>query len=208
MSAELFTPERGPVALVIEALTRAECSPRRSGEGWTARCPAHEDRVASLSVSAGTGSCALLCCHAGCPTAVIVEKLGLRMQQLFPSATRVEGRTTTYDIRDPGGTVVARHVRRDVPGSHKRFFWQRPDGSKGLGGVRSSALPLYGSEHVSGMPESATIVVTEGEKAALALQRAGSHALGTVTGAGGCPEESALRVLSVVSRVMLKKEVA
>ena len=40
---------------------------RPSGEGFTARCPAHEDREASLSVTEGTkGATVVLHCFAGC----------------------------------------------------------------------------------------------------------------------------------------------
>ena len=43
-----------PVSLVVARLEEAGCSPRRSGAGWSAKCPAHDDRKASLSVSEGT----------------------------------------------------------------------------------------------------------------------------------------------------------
>jgi len=40
---------------------------RRSGSGHAARCPAHDDRHASLSVGEGEGGRVLLKCHAGTP---------------------------------------------------------------------------------------------------------------------------------------------
>ena len=43
---------------------------------WEARCPAHEDQRASLSISIGDDGRTLLHCHAGCPTEEIVGKLG------------------------------------------------------------------------------------------------------------------------------------
>ena len=48
----------------IEILTRL-IGVRRSGEGWTAQCPAHEDKQSSLSVHHRDGKW-LLKCHAGC----------------------------------------------------------------------------------------------------------------------------------------------
>jgi putative DNA primase/helicase len=50
----------------------------RSGDGWTARCPAHDDRHNSLSVHHRDG-CWLLKCHAGCDWRAIVAALVLRL---------------------------------------------------------------------------------------------------------------------------------
>lgn len=57
---------------------------RRRGSHWIARCPAHEDRHPSLSLSVGQGRCVLLHCFAGCAPAAIVGALGLRMRDLYP----------------------------------------------------------------------------------------------------------------------------
>ena len=56
---------------------------RPAGKGWIARCPAHEDRSASLSVSESDNGNALVHCFAGCSTRDIVAALGLRMSDLF-----------------------------------------------------------------------------------------------------------------------------
>src|SRR5262249_3805924 len=48
----------------------------RSGEGWTARCPAHEDQHNSLSVHNRNGRW-LLKCHAGCGWEEIIGALGI-----------------------------------------------------------------------------------------------------------------------------------
>ena len=58
---------------------------KRSGIGWIARCPAHDDRVPSLSISEGDDCRTLLKCHAGCSTPDIVKALGLQMSDLFLS---------------------------------------------------------------------------------------------------------------------------
>lgn len=49
---------------------------------WIARCPAHEDKNPSLSISE-TDDRILLRCHAGCTAADIVGSLGLRLSDLF-----------------------------------------------------------------------------------------------------------------------------
>jgi CHC2 zinc finger len=56
---------------------------RRSGKGWVACCPAHDDRHASLSVGVGDDGRALLHCFAGCDVQTIVAALGLQMSDLF-----------------------------------------------------------------------------------------------------------------------------
>ncbi len=57
---------------------------RKSGEGkWSARCPVHEDKRASLSIGRDNGTW-LLKCHAGCETGDIVRAIGLSLRDLFP----------------------------------------------------------------------------------------------------------------------------
>lgn len=55
---------------------------RRSGRGYVARCPAHEDKSPSLTIQAGDKGL-LLKCWAGCELAAITEKLGLEIKDLF-----------------------------------------------------------------------------------------------------------------------------
>jgi hypothetical protein len=69
-----------PVELVLSKLEGA----RPSGNGWAARCPAHEDRKPSLSVAGGEGGRALVRCHAGCSTEAVCEALGLTLADLMP----------------------------------------------------------------------------------------------------------------------------
>ena len=61
---------------------------RKSGEGYTARCPAHDDRRASLSVSEGDDGRVLIKCFAGCDARDVVAALGLAMKDLFPEDER------------------------------------------------------------------------------------------------------------------------
>lgn len=48
---------------------------RRNGGGWIARCPAHDDRKPSLSISEGADGKVLICCHAGCSQKNVIEIL-------------------------------------------------------------------------------------------------------------------------------------
>ncbi len=55
-----------------------------SGDQYVARCPAHNDRRASLSVARGNNGGIVLKCMAGCDTEKVVQSLGLTMADLFP----------------------------------------------------------------------------------------------------------------------------
>jgi hypothetical protein len=55
---------------------------RRSGDGWTAKCPAHEDKKPSLSISQRDGKI-LVHCHAGCTVESICRALRLTVSDLF-----------------------------------------------------------------------------------------------------------------------------
>ncbi len=53
---------------------------RRVGAGWLARCPAHDDRNPSLSISASSDGRVLLYCHTGCSQERVIwalKELGL-----------------------------------------------------------------------------------------------------------------------------------
>lgn len=73
-----------PVDLLLARLESAGMKPRKSGRGWLARCPAHEDRSASLSLGEGRDGRALLRCFAGCEMGDVVAALGLEVADLFP----------------------------------------------------------------------------------------------------------------------------
>lgn len=53
-----------------------------SGGGWIGRCPSHDDRHASLTISTGRKG-TVLNCHAGCRTEDICAALGFGVEQLF-----------------------------------------------------------------------------------------------------------------------------
>jgi hypothetical protein len=57
---------------------------RRSGKGWLMRCPAHQDRKPSLSISEGREGCVLLKCQAGCDLDAVLAGLGIEKKDLFP----------------------------------------------------------------------------------------------------------------------------
>lgn len=137
---------------------------RPLGDGsYLVHCPAHEDDTASLHASPKNGRW-LWHCFAGCEFAAIrphlPEKAAPReAAELYAS----------YPYVSPSGELVGWKLRSRA----KRIWWVRPDGTPGLpeGGARN--LPLYRVLQVLEAPEGAIVWVTEGEKAADALVRAG-----------------------------------
>ncbi len=192
----------GGDAPILSLLDRLPGAKALRGGSSRARCPAHEDAHPSLDWKLGTDGRVLITCRAGCETEAVVEALGCTMSDLFPPADvppivirTGPTLTTDHEIRDVDGTIVAIHRRHDHADRDKTFTWLGVDGRPGLRGRPITSLPLYGSEVIGGWPVDCRIVITEGEKAADALNRVGSHALGTVTGASSAPGEAPLEVL-------------
>lgn len=65
----------------------------KSGSGWSARCPAHDDNRASLSVAEGESGRALIWCHAGCSVEDICAAVGLQRADLMPDSTSTSTQT-------------------------------------------------------------------------------------------------------------------
>lgn len=61
---------------------------RKTGRGWMALCPAHEDGSRSLSVAEGDDGRVLLHCFASCTADKITAALGLKLGDLFPGGSR------------------------------------------------------------------------------------------------------------------------
>lgn len=173
----------------ISLLDSRGLSPRKSGTGWTARCCGHEDKNASLSVSAGADGRVLLKCHAGCTAENIVGALGLKLADLFPprpaSVAPVTPRiVATYPYTDEAGQLLFECVRF----TPKTFRQRRPDTAKpgawvwNLEGVRRVLYRL--PELKVALTAGRTIFVCEGEKDVETLAQHGFAATCNPMGAG------------------------
>jgi len=100
-----------PVDSILSKLPDA----RPNGNGWVARCPAHDDRRASLSISIGDDDRVLLHCHAGCTPGDVVGAMELKLADLMPGDSgkpraprRAEGKakTKTGDSRRKNASTV------------------------------------------------------------------------------------------------------
>lgn len=68
----------------IETVLNRLSDHARSGNGYKASCPAHDDKKPSLSVTEGNDGRVLLNCHAGCTIEAVVEAMGLGLPDLHP----------------------------------------------------------------------------------------------------------------------------
>jgi hypothetical protein len=186
----------------LELLLSKLFGTRKSGSGWSARCPAHDDRHASLSVSTGDDGRVLLRCHAGCDTSAIVAALGLGLADLFPprddATKRKHGgqsfasaseaiatlerqlgtKSATWTYHDTVGDPVGVVVRWETP-SGKAIRPVARVGDNWRIGAMSEPRPLYRLAEVS---NAQRVIVTEGEKCADAACTLGFVA---TTSAGG-----------------------
>src|SRR5262249_15390341 len=91
---------------------------RQSSKGWSAKCPAHEDRENSLTISAGDDGRILLHCFAGCPPDAVLRRLQLQLKDLFPSVDCRDGRgegvgcpsRTVAHCQAPSGCTLAAYA--------------------------------------------------------------------------------------------------
>ncbi len=108
---------------MISALDAHGCQPKRSGKGWSARCPGHEDRSPSLSVSVGEDGRCLVHCHTGCPLDAITRALGLSDRDLFadsPSSLHRSGSRSTKPAAAPP-PITSPSWRRALAGTIREY---------------------------------------------------------------------------------------
>ena len=168
---------------------------KKSKDGWTALCPAHDDHNPSLSVGIGDKGI-LLNCYTGCDFKRIVEALGLRESDLFhePPPARTNGHhppadkpTATYyfDYKDESGALLYQVVRKEYADKSKNHSQRRPDGANGwvykLGDTR--IVPYRLPELLQADPGE-PVFIPEGEKHVDRLRKLGLIATCNPMGAG------------------------
>lgn len=179
-----------PVERILSKLPDA----KQSGKGWSARCPAHEDRRASLSIAEGDDGRALVKCHAGCKTDAICAAVGLTVLDLMPTAsmmpTPIKSKAkptngkprivATYNYCDERGELLLQVVRYDP----KDFRQRRPKPGGGWDwSVKGVRVAPYRLPELLAEP-TRPVVVVEGEKDADNLARVGVLATCNARGAG------------------------
>ena len=150
---------------------------KRSGNGWEARCPAHKDRQASLSVSEGDDGRVLVTCHAGCQVADICHAMNIELKDLFtPDTAPVPVSTSeaeaVYPYEDEDGSLLYEVVRYKNP---KTFRQRRQvsDGEWVWNLQETRRVPYRLPEIIAAIHENRSVWICEGEKDADELCRLG-----------------------------------
>lgn len=152
---------------------------KKSGGNYAARCPAHHDRNASLSLKADSDRI-LVNCHTGCSTENVVQALGLTMADLFlkdePRTFRNSGSfesriAETYDYTDERGDVLFQAVRLRDPKDFRQRRKTANGWEWGLGDVRRVLYRLPGLSEAAF--DGRAVWHCEGEKDADALAALG-----------------------------------
>lgn len=177
---------------------------RWTGRQGSARCPAHEDRHPSLSVSDGADGKVLVHCHTGCNQLDVID--GLKTRGLWPEnqptpQLRIHrgGRATNgayavpernavgreaavYDYRDEAGVVLYQAIRFE----HPKTFRQRRvlEGGSTAWGLDGARLVLYRLPELLAADPVMTVFVVEGEKDVDRLLGLGLVATTNAMGAG------------------------
>ncbi len=163
-----------------EFLPRLKGVTTGDGKQYHAKCPAHEDQHASLSVSEGDDGRILLNCHVGCTSQEIVSKLGLTINDLFS-----DDRTAPASKPE----IVARYNYTDIDGnllnqktrfSDKSFSWSHKENGKWTRGHKGNPV-LY---NLPALKSSGTVYVVEGEKDVETMKRNGFISVCSAHGAG------------------------
>ncbi|MEU9516614.1 DUF3987 domain-containing protein [Micromonospora sp. NPDC048169] len=152
---------------VIDALRDATGLVRQSGGQWQARCPAHEDRNPSLSVTPIEGS-VLVHCHAGCDLVDVLAALDM----------------TTRDLYDePRGGELARYQYTDAAGRPTRTV-HRLDGKQFKQSGDKRVPQLYRLPRViEAVHAGRPVYLVEGEKDVHAVESLGEVATTAPMGA-------------------------
>ena len=152
---------------------------RQRGDNYSAKCPAHEDNRASLSVTEDDRGVTFKC-FAGCEYKAIARALGFEPSQLFrqdhsEASIHVNGKkprlgkiVATYDYLDAEGELKYQVVRYEP----KDFRQRRPDGKGGwLWNLDGVQRVLYRLQKVQqAVKASHTVFLVEGEKDVHALE--------------------------------------
>lgn len=187
-----------------------ESGPNGSGE-YMCKCPAHDDKTASLCVKEGDKGIVLKC-QAGCATEAVLGAMGLKMRDLFREESDSQGKGTrsaapkaaapakkggrkprgkfvcAYPYRDENGAVLFEACRYELPDGKKTFSLRQPapDQPGGYKYTKEGArLVLYRlPEVLAAIKEGKPVFVVEGEKDSDNMAKLGYVATTNPMGAG------------------------
>ena len=175
-----------------ERIARALGGASRGSDGWwSCRCPAHEDRKASLGLHDANDGGVAWKCMAGCDSKAVGA--ALKYRGLLPEKAKRERKTkaklgpivATYDYVDPAGELLFQVTRHSPP---KDFRQRRPDPANPGGWIWSVGdilRPLYRLPELLATDPGELVFLAEGEKDVDRLRSLGLVATTSSQGADG-----------------------
>lgn len=134
---------------------------------YSAKCPAHDDKTASLSVGIGRDNRIVVHCHAGCDHRDILATMGLSEADLFDDSRKPVREAkhsrrkivARYDYTNENGALLNQKTRW-VEDGKKAFTWSHREGGQWIKG-RKGEPTLYNLPVIKG---AGCVYVVEGEK--------------------------------------------
>ena len=164
---------------IEDFLSRLEGVSGGNGQ-YKAKCPAHDDKKASLSVGKGRDNKIVMKCHAGCNTVDVLEAMGLTESDLFDNSQKPTQErpnvVARYNYTDAQGRILNQKTRF----SDKSFSWSHYESGKWWRGRKGDPV-LYNLSAVTG---TKCLYIVEGEKDVETLKIAGIPAVCGADGAG------------------------
>ncbi|NLB81971.1 MAG: DUF927 domain-containing protein [Clostridiaceae bacterium] len=156
-----------------------------SDNQYSALCPVHDDKNASLSVSQADNGKILLKCQAGCSTEKIVSALRLTMSNLFPEKAyepKAKKKVVAeYLYKNADGETIHKKIRY----SPKSFTQAHLENGKWIFNLKGITPLLYNlPEVLEGIKDNKPIYIAEGEKDCLTLKKHEKIATCNTHGAG------------------------
>lgn len=156
-----------PLENVLQKLEAKGCPARQRGSGWQARCPAHEDKTPSLSITESADGKVLFHCHAGCQITEIMAAVGLTYNDIFlPDPLRANTKKQKeYIYYDENGERLYRVVKYLDQDGNKTFRQQAAQGDGWAHTMGQTRRVLYYLPRVrAAIDTGRTIWIVEGEK--------------------------------------------
>ncbi len=171
---------------------------KNTPSGFKAKCPAHDDGTASLSITTGDDGRVLMHCHAGCLAEDICGRMGVEMTDLFPdkerkaSPARPSGPPSVESmaahkklpvnfLRSLGLVDSTRGIEipyHGVDGSKVLFKGRVELSAKGSRWPAETKVIAYGLDRLADARELDYLVIVEGESDCWTLWYHGIPALG------------------------------
>jgi len=174
---------------------------KRCGDGYTGKCPAHEDSKASLSFREASDGKLLVKCFTGCTVDAIAAAAGMEVRDLFPmngdgtspktrrpSITRASlaadkglpaDRLEAYGCKDTKGGVHITYRLTDGSDAPRQRLRTAHSAKEGSLWVKGAGVPVpYGLDRLFDAREHGFLVLVEGESDCWTLWHHGFPALG------------------------------